>query len=65
MKTEYTVKEIIDVIKEDYKETDKIEIKNVKSFPNGAVMVFDKNGKQVGFLQMLLSFTAKIENGVW
>lgn len=49
------VKEIIELIHEDYKDKDDIEIKSIFHFSNGNTAVLDTNGKQIAFLQYLLS----------
>jgi len=52
-----SAKEVINMITEQYGDTEKdiIEVKSIMSFPNGNVAVFDTKGKQVAFIQGLLS----------
>ena len=49
------VEDILKSINENYKNEDVIQVKNIFVFENGNVAVCDNNGKQIPFLQGILS----------
>ena len=49
------VEDILKSINENYKNEDVIQVKNIFIFENGNVAVCDNNGKQIPFLQGILS----------